>query len=1029
MASTKRKTKAQRLTAAHASGSVVVESRSPAEFFAENKSIAGFDNPGKSLYTTIREFVENGLDAAETANVLPSLSVQVHKVANHCISDLYGKKKLAAKAARELKQAPPTPTPTATDSILDTTSSAPTAAVKVAASKKDTHFYRVTCRDNGIGMPHKGVPLMLGRVLSGTKYSLKQARGRFGLGAKMALIWAKMTSSKPLEVFTAEIGSKYITHCVLDIDLQLNEPKILVYEKLPNNGSVRPDNTDITTELFPPTDHFDTSLVLPEGWHGTHISVVIQGNWSSGGGSSYRWNIIKYMRRLAIITPYAEFLLEYRDADPSQTKYNMKVIYPRRSHICPPLPKEVCHHPSSVDLVVVEALIRQAGEQDLLRFLQKKFSCINSREAKATVEQLGHKFSEEMPVSQLKKKELQHLVEFLTSPQRKWRNPSKTILSPAGSYNLYLGITKELKPDLIVTYVESTQVYQGHPFIVEAAVSLGGKSVQAGINVYRFANRIPLIFEEKSDVISKTASEIRWGSYKINKTTDKIGVFVSIVSTKVPFKGTGKEFISDDIPPIKKAVRSALMHCCGQLRSKIARKKAAQANKDRKSSLTKYIPTVCKSIFSVLQHSVAEPSNTPLPTVMSVGTEQEEMIPDTSLLTKVEAKSLTLKLLEQTLQRHVEEFDEEAALAYIARVGRSSHQDNVQLCQLLHHLPMLSLPTTLGGSLYLLPSCVTEGYVPSKAILSSAVQDSEASASEDDIGTDHGAVHDLIDTGDNDVEYDDGEDEEEEESEGQSQQSSQQSSRRSSQREPATPRARKPTVSTTRRSQPIKSPNTLRALLQRKKMGSKLEAQKLVMSDDECELDNAKRGSDSDSSLALTPTPNSKLSAKRKTTARTSRSTATSAKRAASSSRAKKEPASPIPIDLDSASGSESEGFVSQGVSGATGGDASDPNAEAGTPRRSTRKRAKVNYLFEQQDDDDGAEEGESELGDEKQADDEGDVLSGVSRNRSARPTRAARTLGRSTRNLNLDDSDDEEGEEEEGEEEEEESSGSHEWE
>eukprot|EP00049_Salpingoeca_infusionum_P004709 m.82649 g.82649 ORF g.82649 m.82649 type:complete len:163 (+) comp12697_c0_seq3:104-592(+) len=138
MASTKRKTKAQRLTAAHASGSVVVESRSPAEFFAENKSIAGFDNPGKSLYTTIREFVENGLDAAETANVLPSLSVQVHKVANHCISDLYGKKKLAAKAARELKQAPPTPTPTATDSILDTTSSAPTAAGMKA-------FYFVVC--------------------------------------------------------------------------------------------------------------------------------------------------------------------------------------------------------------------------------------------------------------------------------------------------------------------------------------------------------------------------------------------------------------------------------------------------------------------------------------------------------------------------------------------------------------------------------------------------------------------------------------------------------------------------------------------------------------------------------------------------------------------------------------------------------------------------------------------------------------------------------------------------------------------
>lgn len=46
-----------------------------------------------------------------------------------------------------------------------------------------------------------------------------------------------------------------------------------------------------------------------------------------------------------------------------------------------------------------------------------------------------------------------------------------------------------------------------------------------------------------------------WASYKINQTTDKIGVFVSIVSTKIPFKGTGKEYIGDDIPEIAAAVK------------------------------------------------------------------------------------------------------------------------------------------------------------------------------------------------------------------------------------------------------------------------------------------------------------------------------------------------------------------------------------------------------------------------------------------------------------------------------------------
>ncbi len=62
------------------------------------------------------------------------------------------------------------------------------------------------------------------------------------------------------------------------------------------------------------------------------------------------------------------------------------------------------------------------------------------------------------------------------------------------------------------------------------------RTVKSGLNVYRYANRIPLLFEPSSDVIFKTASELKWAAYKINKNEDKIGVFVSIVSTKIPFK-------------------------------------------------------------------------------------------------------------------------------------------------------------------------------------------------------------------------------------------------------------------------------------------------------------------------------------------------------------------------------------------------------------------------------------------------------------------------------------------------------------
>jgi DNA topoisomerase VI subunit B len=83
--------------------------------------------------------------------------------------------------------------------------------------------------------------------------------------------------------------------------------------------------------------------------------------------------------------------------------------------------------------------------------------------------------------------------------------------------------------------------------MVEAAVSIGGNNAKEGVAVYRFANRIPLLFEGGADVATRVAmTKIKWSNYKIDYKRDKVGVFVSIVSTKIPFKGTSKEYIGDD---------------------------------------------------------------------------------------------------------------------------------------------------------------------------------------------------------------------------------------------------------------------------------------------------------------------------------------------------------------------------------------------------------------------------------------------------------------------------------------------------
>ncbi|GAB2303750.1 DNA topoisomerase 6 subunit B [Dionaea muscipula] len=67
-----------------------LKQKSPAEFFAENKNIAGFDNPGKCLYTTVRELVENSLDSAESISELPVVEVTIEEIGKSKFNSMIG---------------------------------------------------------------------------------------------------------------------------------------------------------------------------------------------------------------------------------------------------------------------------------------------------------------------------------------------------------------------------------------------------------------------------------------------------------------------------------------------------------------------------------------------------------------------------------------------------------------------------------------------------------------------------------------------------------------------------------------------------------------------------------------------------------------------------------------------------------------------------------------------------------------------------------------------------------------------------
>ena len=241
--------------------------------------------------------------------------------------------------------------------------------------------------------------------------------------------------------------------------------------------------------------------------------------------------------------------------------------------------------------------MRETKEKDLKGFLYKDFSCIDMTIAGKLIAEM--RVDKETKVQSLEHKQVVQLAHLMRDAQ--FAAPPGDCLSPVGEYNLRLGIMKELRPELVATYQDIASAHEGHPLIVEAGVCLGGRDAKPGITVYRFANRIPLLFEGGADVATQVSKRrINWTTYKIRQNQDKVGVFVSLVSTKVPFKGTGKEYIGDDIPEVQAAVKRALEKCCLQLKSKIVKQKSLMEERERRKNLTKYIPDVSRAIYSML---------------------------------------------------------------------------------------------------------------------------------------------------------------------------------------------------------------------------------------------------------------------------------------------------------------------------------------------------------------------------------------------------------------------------------------------
>src|SRR2546421_277120 len=194
------------------------------EFFAKNRHLLGFDNPRKALLTTVKEAVDNSLDACEEAGILPNLTV--------VIEDLQPERPANAKQSR----------------------------------------YRVTVVDNGPGIVRKQVENVFGRLLFGSKFHrLKMSRGQQGIGISAAGMYGLITTGKPMVIHTRPHAKKPAHHIELAMNTKTNRAEV---------------TGDDETEDFPPRSrlyNLNAGTRLPEFLNGedfitgTSVSIELEG--------------------------------------------------------------------------------------------------------------------------------------------------------------------------------------------------------------------------------------------------------------------------------------------------------------------------------------------------------------------------------------------------------------------------------------------------------------------------------------------------------------------------------------------------------------------------------------------------------------------------------------------------------------------------------------------------------------------------------------------------------------------------------
>ncbi len=580
---------------------------SVSEFFAKNRHLLGFDNPRKALLTTVKEAVDNSLDACEEAGIVPEIWVHIEQTRNN--------------------------------------------------------RFKVGVQDNGPGIMKRQIPLIFGKLLYGSKFHrLRMSRGQQGIGISAAGMYGMLTTGKPVKIISKISARRPAHYYEIQIDTKKNVPEILNGR---GNGVDIPPG-DKGRQYIEEHGIEWVSEIEEEGGQpkeiksGTRVTIELEARYQRGRGS-----VDEYLEQTAIANPHVT--LHYLDPEGNQRSYRRstrqlppepKEIKPHPygvelgrlvtmlkeakgttlsqflsssfSRVSPAVARRICEKAG----LGTRANTRRIGREQA----DKLFQAIQETKILAPATDCISPIGEELLL-----KGLHHVVpgEFYcaaTRPPSVYRgNPFQIEVALAYGGTV---TAQRVSLELLRQLLQETDARTLRQFLLNTFDGLGSDGVERilkearfgtrqspaklkpadiqrlhgamrnvnlsegqSMQVLRYANRVPLQFKQRDCAITEAVMNTNWRSYGLSQSrgslpSGPVSVMVHIASVWVPFTSESKEAIAS-YPEIQKELRLGLQAVGRKLGMYLRRRNRVKQEGERRTIFLRYLREVASAVSQI----------------------------------------------------------------------------------------------------------------------------------------------------------------------------------------------------------------------------------------------------------------------------------------------------------------------------------------------------------------------------------------------------------------------------------------------